>query len=304
MFDPGELGTLHPTQQHQKQLQALAATLSTSTSSHSVPSSPALGHTAPTPALVAPPILANDDEGLLVMEAEHGSSGGVKRSAEVDRPAAVSYSALGLAESSTVEVDQPGLNQGAVKKKRRIEPTLVYVFFFLSSSAFKQQVLMLVRLFFGVVVRWIKICEHSWICLSFFPVFSLDVFYQAVYALYNPILLELITIYKHTTTRSGTRQEEKKKKEKKRGKTLKDDILVVIPIQHARPTRDLSRLRRTLCPTERLLFLFRSHLRREQIGRRLLLLLLSLDFLEPEEIFSVHLVQLTAFIHTSFRTSR
>lgn len=49
VFDAAELGTLHPTQQHHRQLQAIAQSHSTGhiSTSHSLPPSPAPGHTIP-----------------------------------------------------------------------------------------------------------------------------------------------------------------------------------------------------------------------------------------------------------------
>ena len=97
VFDSSELGTLHVTQQHQKQLQAIAHNLS-APHPPSLPPSPALSHVAPTPAAVTG-------------ESTPTPSTGEKRAAsEVSVPE-------GSPAAQPVAVEAAG----APKKKRRIE---------------------------------------------------------------------------------------------------------------------------------------------------------------------------------------
>ncbi|KAL7418057.1 WD40-repeat-containing domain protein [Mrakia frigida] len=119
VFDPSELGTLHPTQQHQKQLQAIAHNLS---APHplSLPPSPALTHAAPAFA----PASVSAIDALDASMSSSSSSSSVATGAVVGEKRVASTSTSGgEGEGSTpAEVVAEGAAAvGGAKKKRRIE---------------------------------------------------------------------------------------------------------------------------------------------------------------------------------------
>lgn len=137
-FDPAELGTVHHTQQHSKQVQALVQNLS-STSHHSaagpstsLPPSPALSNATPTPTLAhAVPVESPVVKRTLSVE------GGAEESEMAPTLAGESSAGRGAgpplvstpagASSTAPPAAGAPVEEGGVKKKRRVELKHLYV---------------------------------------------------------------------------------------------------------------------------------------------------------------------------------